>query len=201
MINSIEKTMDEDLICGVDEVGRGPLAGPVVACAVIMPKEEIEGVNDSKKLSKKKRLTLYEKIKNHALAVGYGIKGPEVIDKVNIKQATILAMEEAVENLVNSYSVKPEIVLVDAETLNLEYRSISYIKGDSLSYNIACASILAKVFRDSMFEKYDKEYPGYGFLTNVGYGTKAHREALASFGLTPIHRRSFLGNLEVEDGK
>ncbi len=179
-----------NLIAGIDEAGRGPLAGPVVAAAVILPKGcLIEGVNDSKKLSEKKREKLYDDIIENAIAWGVGIKDNNVIDEINILEATRFAMHEAIENL----QVKPDFIFIDAEkkvdTDKIPYLPI--IKGDALSISIAAASIIAKVTRDRMMREYDKEYPEYGFEKHKGYGTKVHVEAIKEHGLTPIHRRSF----------
>ena len=168
-----------ELIAGVDEVGRGPLAGPVVAAAVILPKLcKIKGLNDSKKIPKSK---------HKAVAVGIGVKDNHVIDDVNIYEATKLAMIEAIENL----SPQPEQLLIDAMTLDLPIGQTSIIKGDANSLSIAAASIVAKVTRDKMMADYDQEYPGYAFAKNAGYGTKEHLSGLDKLGVTPIHRRSF----------
>lgn len=176
-------------ICGVDEAGRGPLCGPVVAAAVILPKDVyIEGVNDSKKLSEKKRENLYDDIMEKALAVGVGISDVDVIEKVNILNATKLAMIQAIENL----KVKPEYVLVDGnQRIDIAIPLDTVVKGDAKSESIACASIIAKVTRDRMLIKYDEKYPEYGFAKHKGYGTKVHIEAIKKHGLTPIHRPSF----------
>lgn len=189
-----EDKLDQKLICGIDEVGRGPLAGPVVAAAIVMPKEKIEGVKDSKKLTKKRREVLDGEIRAKALALGFGISSPQEIDEINIKEATIKAMEEALATL--RKTLEPDLVLVDAEKIHTDLEIEALIKGDDISYNIACASIVAKVFRDRLMEDYAKIYPGYSFETNMGYGTKAHREALAERGYTPIHRLSFLTKME-----
>ena len=178
-------------IAGIDEVGRGPLAGPVVAAAVILPKDAlIEGVNDSKKLSEKKREKLYDDIINNALAWGVGIVDHTVIDEINILNATRKAMKLAIEDL----KVKPDFILIDAEkkvdTDGIPYLPI--IKGDALSISIGAASIIAKVTRDRMMREYDKIFPMYGFEKHKGYGTKAHVEALKEFGPCMIHRQSFL---------
>lgn len=186
------------LIAGIDEVGRGPLAGPVVSCAAIMPNGEfIEGVKDSKKLSEKKRILLDEKIRENAIAIGIGIVDEKTIDNINIKQATRLSMKYAVENLIdkNGNKIIPEILFIDAENIDLNIKQVSLIKGDDHCYNIACASIVAKVFRDSMFVEYEQEYPGYDLIKNKGYGTKSHREAILKLGVTPIHRKTFLKKL------
>ena len=177
------------LIGGMDEAGRGPLAGPVVAAAVIMPLDDIiEGVDDSKKLSEKKRERLFDEI--IALAVAYKIVAVDekVIDEINILNATKRAMTECVAGL----SVKPDIVLVDAVKLALEVPTKAIIKGDALSYSIAAASILAKVYRDRLMREYDLIYPEYGFAKHKGYGTKEHIDAIRTVGPSPIHRRTFI---------
>lgn len=176
-------------ICGVDEVGRGPLAGPVVCAAVIMPLDDIiEGVDDSKKLSAKKREMLCEKILKTAVAYSICRVEPQIIDEINILQATRLCMKNAVESL----SVAPDFVLTDGNmTLDISVPQRSIIKGDALSYSIGAASIIAKVYRDKLMADYAEIYPQYGFESNVGYGSKAHMQAIERFGLTPIHRRSF----------
>lgn len=175
-------------IAGVDEVGRGPLAGPVVSAAVILPEDfNIVGINDSKQLSLAKRNELFDIIQEKALAVGVGIKDAAVIDQVNIYEASKLAMLEAIEQM----PIQPDHLLVDAMTLPLPVSQESIIKGDAKSVSIAAASIIAKVTRDRMMEEYDVTYPGYGFPNNAGYGTKEHLTALEDLGVTPIHRRSF----------
>ena len=186
------------LIAGVDEAGRGPLAGPVVAAAVIMPLDAfIEGVNDSKKLSAKKREILYEMITERALAVGVGIVGEKEIDTINILNAAKKAMAEAV----NGLAVKPEHVLVDAVKIpGIEVGQTPIIKGDALSYSIAAASIIAKVTRDRIMVEYSKKYPEYGFESHKGYGSKAHIEKLKEIGPCGIHRRTFIKNF-VGEGK
>lgn len=177
------------LIAGMDEAGRGPLAGPVVAAAVIMPLDDIiEGVDDSKKVSEKKREMLYDKIIEKAIAYKICLADEKVIDEINILNATKKAMTECVEGL----SVRPDIVLVDAVKLALEVPTKAIIKGDALSYSIAAASILAKVYRDRLMREYDMIYPAYGFAKHKGYGTKEHIDALCSVGPSPIHRRSFI---------
>lgn len=180
-------------ICGIDEVGRGPLAGPVVACAVVLPKDvTILYLNDSKKLSEKKRELLYDEIMEKAVAVGIGAVGPARIDEINILQATYEAMREAISKL----SVKPDILLNDAVTIpQVDIRQIPIIKGDAKSISIGAASIMAKVYRDHMMEEYDKVFPGYDFASNKGYGSKEHIEALHRLGPCPIHRCSFLKNI------
>lgn len=178
-----------NLICGIDEAGRGPLCGPVVAGAVILPKDMyIEGVNDSKKLTEAKREKLYDDITKNAIAWSFGISDVNFIEEVNILNATRLAMKQAVESL----KISPEYALVDAEKkvpINVPYLPI--IKGDSLSQSIAAASIIAKVTRDRMLIEYDRLYPEYGFINNKGYGTATHTAAIKEYGLCPIHRPSF----------
>lgn len=183
------------LICGIDEVGRGCLAGPVVAAAVVLPKEpRVEGVRDSKKLSPKKREEINRVIREQALAIGLGTVQPEIIDQINIKQATRLAMKLALEDLKDNGGspILPDIVLVDAEEIETKLPQRCILHGDDLIYQIAAASIVAKVYRDQMFESYEEQYPGYGLASNKGYGTKAHFEGIEAKGITPIHRRSFL---------
>ena len=177
-------------IAGVDEVGRGPLAGPVVTAAVILPQGfDLLGVNDSKKLSEKRREELYEKIMETALAVSIGMRDWQRIDEINILNATREAMTDAIRNL----PLSPDIVLIDALTLDLpEIPQMPLVKGDSRSISIAAASIIAKVTRDRMMVEYAGQYPGYAFEKNKGYGTKAHYEGLDRLGACPIHRRSFL---------
>lgn len=176
-------------ICGVDEAGRGPLCGPVVAAAVILKKDDkIEGVNDSKKLSEKKREKLYDEIIKKAIAVGVGVSDVEVIEDINILNATKKAMCEAISNL----KIKPEYVLIDGnQPIDISIPFDTVVKGDLKSESIAAASIIAKVTRDRLLREYDKQYPEYGFAKHKGYGTKAHIEAIKKYGLTPIHRPSF----------
>ena len=177
-----------DLIAGVDEVGRGPLAGPVVAAAVILPKAcKIPGLNDSKKIPKSKHKEIYEAVLQNAVAIGIGIKDNQVIDQVNIYEATKLAMMEAIGQL----EPQPQHLLIDAMRLDLPIPQTSIIKGDANSLSIAAASIVAKVTRDQMMEEFDCEYPGYDFTQNAGYGTAKHLAGLDKLGVTPIHRRSF----------
>ena len=177
-----------DLIAGVDEVGRGPLAGPVVAAAVILPKAcKIPGLNDSKKIPKSKHKEIYEAVLQNAIAIGIGVKANHVIDQVNIYEATKLAMMEAIGQL----EPQPQHLLIDAMKLDLPISQTSIIKGDANSLSIAAASIVAKVTRDHMMEEFDKEYPGYDFAQNAGYGTAKHLAGLDKLGVTPIHRRSF----------
>lgn len=180
-------------ICGIDEVGRGPLAGPVVAGAVILPKDcDILYINDSKKLSEKKREELYDKILETAVAVGIGYNTPARIDEINILQATYEAMREAVGRLFP----KPDLLLNDAVTIpKISIRQVPIIKGDAKSISIAAASIVAKVTRDRLMVKYDEIYPEYGFAANKGYGSVLHIEAIRKYGATPIHRKSFIKNL------
>ncbi len=179
-------------ICGVDEAGRGPLCGPVSVCAVIMPMDDvIEGVNDSKKLSEKKRESLYEEITKKALSFKCVMLDNEVIDEINILEATKRAMREAVMGL----KVQPDVVLIDAVKIALPYETKSIIKGDATSYAIACASIIAKVERDRVMAELDAKYPEYGFKKHKGYGTKAHIEAIKQYGPTPVHRKTFIRNI------
>ena len=177
-----------ELIAGIDEVGRGPLAGPVVAAAVILPKGcKIRYLNDSKKIPKSKHEAIYNEIIEHAVAVGVGVKDAAVIDQVNIYEATKLAMLEALGQL----SQEPEHLLIDAMKLDTPIPQTSIIKGDANSLSIAAASIVAKVTRDKMMADYDKEFSGYGFAKNAGYGTSEHLEGLNKLGITPIHRKTF----------
>lgn len=179
-------------ICGIDEVGRGPLAGPVVAGAVILPKDcDILYINDSKKLSEKKREELYDIIMEKAVAVGLGYATPERIDDINILQATYEAMRDAIKNM----GIMPDILLNDAVTIpGVDCKQVPIIKGDAKSISIGAASIIAKVTRDRLMVDYDLIYPEYGFASNKGYGASAHIEALKKYGPTPIHRRSFIKN-------
>lgn len=176
------------LVAGIDEVGRGPLVGPVVAAAVILPKNFCdERINDSKKLSEKMRNELYEVICDNAISIGIGIISNERIDRINIYQATKEAMKEAIRNL----DIKPEYLLIDAMKLDIGIPLLSIIKGDSKSQSIAAASIIAKVIRDNMMYELDKKYPMYDFANNKGYGTKKHIEAIRKYGIISEHRRSF----------
>ncbi len=177
-------------ICGIDEVGRGPLAGPVVAGAVILPKDcDILYINDSKKLSEKKREELYDVIMERAVSVGLGYVAPARIDEINILQATYEAMREAVSKL----TVKPDLLLNDAVTIpQVDIRQVPIIKGDAKSISIGAASIVAKVTRDRLMVQYDEVYPEYGFASNKGYGARAHIDALKKYGPCPIHRRTFI---------
>lgn len=187
---------NEGLICGIDEVGRGPLAGPVVAGAVILPKNcEILYLNDSKQLSAEKREQLYDVILEHAVAVEIGIVSPQRIDEINILQATYEAMRQAIEKL----NPQPAVLLNDAVRIpQVAIQQVPIIKGDAKSVSIAAASIVAKVTRDRMMEQYEEVFPGYGFARNKGYGSKEHIEALQTMGPTAIHRRSFIGHFVKE---
>ena len=180
------------LIAGVDEAGRGPLAGPVAVASVIMPldKDIIEGVNDSKKLTEKKREKLFDEIIEKAIAYHIELVDHKTIDEINILNATKLGMKTCIEKL----AIKPDLVLIDAVKLDVQVPTESIIKGDAKSYNIACASILAKVSRDRLMLELDAIYPEYGFKKHKGYGTKAHIEALKQFGKCDIHRNSFIKN-------
>ncbi len=183
-----------ETICGIDEAGRGPLAGPVVVAAVIMPRDSfIEGVNDSKKVSEKKRELLYDLITKEAIAWGVGIIDQKEIDRINILNATKEGLTTAIKNL----EVKPDRIIVDAlkgiDTLGIPYTSI--IKGDAKCYSIAAASIIAKVTRDRIMRQWDEIYPQYGFEKHKGYGTAMHMQAIREYGLCPLHRRSFTKNI------
>lgn len=185
--NCIEKGYK--LIAGVDEAGRGPLAGPVVSACVIMPLDDIiEGVDDSKKLSEKKRDLLFDKIIEKAIAYKISVVSEKVIDEINILNATKMSMKECIEGM----EIKPDIVLVDAVKLEMEVPCVPIIHGDALSYSIAAASILAKVSRDRIMQEYDKVYPQYLFAKHKGYGTKMHIEAIKEHGSCEIHRKTFI---------
>ena len=177
-------------ICGIDEAGRGPLAGPVAAAAVILPRDcQILFLNDSKKLSEKKRGELFQEIKEKAVSYGIGIVSPERIDEINILQATYEAMRQAISQL----SPSPDLLLNDAVTIpGVDIRQIPIVKGDAKSVSIAAASILAKVTRDEMMKEYDRIFPEYGFAKHKGYGTAAHIAAIREYGPCPIHRRTFI---------
>jgi ribonuclease HII len=182
-------------VAGVDEVGRGCLFGDVVAAAVILPVNcRIEGINDSKKLSEKKREKLFDIIYEQAVAIGIGRVDSETIDRINIKQASRLAMKLAVEQL----PTPPDYLLVDAEKVDVPIRQLAVIHGDALSQSIAAASIVAKVTRDRLCLKWDLDFPEYGVAIHKGYATKAHRERIAEYGASPLHRRSFLSNIRIE---
>ena len=195
-LKQIEKELYErgfENICGIDEAGRGPLAGPVVVAGVIMPKDSmIEGINDSKKISEKKREKLYDLIIEEAISYSVAIIGQDVIDDINILNATKQGVTQVIEGL----DVKPNLIVVDAlthiNTKGIPYESI--IKGDAKCYNIAAASILAKVTRDRIMRQWDEIYPQYGFINHKGYGTAAHIAAIKEYGLCPIHRKSFTKN-------
>ena len=189
---------DYEYIAGIDEVGRGPLAGPVVTCAVILPKDcDILYINDSKQLTQKKREELYEEITAKAISYGIGISSPQRIDEINILQANYEAMRQSIKNL----SVIPDILLNDAVTSpEVRIPQVPIIKGDTKSISIAAASIVAKVHRDRLMVEYDKQYPGYGFASNKGYGSEEHVQAIKKLGPSPIHRKSFLSNLVNRDG-
>ncbi len=180
-------------VAGIDEAGRGPLAGPVVAAAVILDrKKDVSGINDSKKLSEKKRNLLYSVITKEALAIGIGVVDEATIDLINIKNATHLAMKKAIENL----KLEPDFLLIDAESLkDIKIPQLAIIKGDCRCFSIAAASIIAKVERDRIIVSYESIYPGYGFARHKGYGTKEHFECIRKYGLLPIHRRTFTKNV------
>ena len=195
-LKELKKQEDElrnrgfNMICGIDEAGRGPLAGPVVVASVIMPADSmIEGVNDSKKVSEKKREKLYDQILEEAISYGVGIVGQDEIDEINILNATKKGLTMSLKEL----TVKPDLIIVDAlthiDTMGIPYESI--IKGDAKCYSISAASIIAKVTRDRIMREWDKVYPEYGFEKHKGYGTSAHIEAIKKYGLCPIHRKSF----------
>ena len=190
------KYSDLGAVAGIDEAGRGPLAGPVVAAAVILPKDIfLPLLNDSKKVTEKRRDVLFDQIKQEAIAYGIGIASNALIDEINILQATYEAMREAISKL----SKTPDILLVDAVHIpNISLKQVGIVKGDAKSVNIAAASILAKVTRDRLMLEYDKIYPEYGFASNKGYGTAKHIEALKAYGACDIHRRSFIGNFVGE---
>ena len=194
-----EKYKAYTYIAGVDEVGRGPLAGPVVAACVILDRnKQILYLNDSKKLSEKKRESLYKEICESAVAYGIGVVSPARIDEINILNATYEAMRAAISNL----KLKPDILLNDAVHIpKVDIKQVSIIKGDAKSVSIAAASIVAKVSRDRLMVEYDSLYPEYKFAKNKGYGTKEHISAIKEHGLCPIHRRSFVGNIVTDDGK
>ena len=180
-----------NLIAGLDEVGRGPLAGPVVTACVIMQYDEmIDGVFDSKRVSAKKREKLYDLILEKAIAYSITLETEKTIDEINILQAT----KKSMVNSYNGLNVKPDVLLVDAVKLDVDCQTIPIIKGDSTSYAIACASIVAKVYRDRLMDQYHEQYPMYDFINNKGYGTKKHIDALKTYGKCPIHRQSFISN-------
>ncbi len=196
-----ERIADTKYVCGIDEVGRGPIAGPVVACAIVMPRgEKIAGVRDSKKLSEKRRELLNQAILSSCVAVGIGSKSPQVIDEINIRQATLLAMKEALLCLKTKQGrvLTPDFVVIDAERIDTRCEQISVIKGDDRIYAVSCASIVAKVYRDHLMIRYGADHPEYGFAKHKGYGTKAHYAAIRQHGLLPIHRRSFIHGKDLE---
>lgn len=190
------KYSDLGAVAGIDEAGRGPLAGPVVAAAVILPKDIfLPFLNDSKKVTEKRRDVLFDQIKQEAIAYGIGIASNALIDEINILQATYEAMREAISKL----NKTPDILLVDAVHIpDINIKQVGIVKGDAKSVNIAAASILAKVTRDRLMLEYDKIYPEYGFASNKGYGTAKHIEALKAYGACDIHRRTFIGNFVGE---
>ena len=190
------KYSDLAYVAGIDEAGRGPLAGPVVAAAVILPKDIfLPFLNDSKKVMEKRRDVLFDEIKQNAIAYGIGIASNTLIDEINILQATYEAMREAI----NSLEKKPDVLLVDAVHIpDINIKQVGIVKGDAKSVNIAAASILAKVTRDRIMAEYDKIYPDYGFASNKGYGTATHIAALKEVGPCAIHRKSFIGNFVSE---
>lgn len=192
MLQFEKKYSNYKCICGIDEAGRGPFAGPVVAGAVVLPVGlKIQGLNDSKKISKAKREELFDEIKEKAISYGVGMASPQRIDEINILQATYEAMRDAISNL----KVEPDILLNDAVTIPLvQTKQVAIIKGDARSLSIAAASIIAKVTRDRIMEKYALEYPQYGFENHKGYGSLEHRNALKEFGQCPIHRKTFIHN-------
>ncbi|WP_066914989.1 ribonuclease HII [Streptococcus sp. DD12] len=188
------------LIGGVDEVGRGPLAGPVVAACVVLPRGlVIAGLNDSKKIAKSQHRVVYDRVVGQALAVGIGLVSNEVIDRINIYEATKVAMTEAIKQV--QAQLVLDALLIDAMTLEVPLYQKSLIKGDAKSLSIAAASIVAKVTRDQLMADYDKQYPGYDFSHNAGYGTAKHIQALKQLGLTPIHRKTFAPVKEMVDGR
>ncbi len=197
-LKKFEKNLYDEgtnLICGIDEAGRGPLAGPVAVGAVVMKKDsELEWVNDSKKVTEKRREILYDRIIEDSLAWSVQLASQEEIDSINILNATKKGLTLCVEDIIKQLSKKPDIILVDAlkeiDTFNIPYESI--IKGDATCYSISCASILAKVTRDRLMRQYDEIYPQYGFAKNKGYGTKDHIEALKKYGPCPLHRKTFI---------
>ncbi|HHV38742.1 MAG TPA: ribonuclease HII [Tepidimicrobium sp.] len=187
-----------ELIACIDEVGRGCLAGDVLACALIMPRGIIiDGITDSKKLTARRREELHRKIMKRAIAIGIGRVDPETIDRINIKESTRLAMRQAVLNLADRAGnlVIPDYLLVDAENVPMDIPQMNIIKGDTKSHGIACASIVAKVFRDELCKEWASKYPGYKIEKNKGYGTREHREAIRRIGPSPVHRMSFLKNI------
>ncbi|MBC8590492.1 ribonuclease HII [Wansuia hejianensis] len=200
-MNDFEKEIYEqgyECIAYIDEVGRGCLAGDVVACAIVMPRGLlIDGVKDSKKLSEKKRESLYDIITKEAIGIGIGRVNSKIIDEINIKKSTRLAMKKAVESITTKSGqiIYPDFLLIDAEKVDIDIPQKSIIKGDDKSHGIACASIVAKVYRDRLCLEWDKEYPGYNIKKHKGYGTKEHRENIKRLGSSNIHRVTFLKNI------
>ncbi len=190
MMEFERKYSEYDYICGIDEVGRGPLAGPVVAAAVILPKDSYyQYLNDSKKVTEKRRNKLYDEITTEAVSYGIGLVSPDIIDDINILQATYIAMKKAIDAL----SIRPQMILVDAVHIpDIGIPQVGIVKGDAKSISIAAASIVAKVYRDRLMTEYDALYPEYKFAKNKGYGTKEHMQALHEIGMSPIHRKSFV---------
>lgn len=190
MMEFERKYSEYDYICGIDEVGRGPLAGPVVAAAVILPKDSYyQYLNDSKKVTEKRRNRLYDEITTEAVSYGIGLVSPDIIDDINILQATYVAMKKAIDAL----SIRPQMILVDAVHIpDIGIPQVGIVKGDAKSISIAAASIVAKVYRDRLMTEYDALYPEYKFAKNKGYGTKEHMQALHEIGMSPIHRKSFV---------
>lgn len=190
MMEFERKYSEYDYICGIDEAGRGPLAGPVVAAAVILPKDSYyQYLNDSKKVTEKRRNKLYDEITAEAVSYGIGLVSPDIIDDINILQATYVAMKKAIDAL----SIRPQMILVDAVHIpDIGIPQVGIVKGDAKSISIAAASIVAKVYRDRLMTEYDALYPEYKFAKNKGYGTKEHMQALHEIGMSPIHRKSFV---------
>ena len=190
MMEFERKYSEYDYICGIDEVGRGPLAGPVVAAAVILPKDSYyQYLNDSKKVTEKRRNKLYDEITAEAVSYGIGLVSPDIIDDINILQATYVAMKKAIDAL----SIRPQMILVDAVHIpDIGIPQVGIVKGDAKSISIAAASIVSKVYRDRLMTEYDALYPEYKFAKNKGYGTKEHMQALHEIGMSPIHRKSFV---------
>ena len=190
MMEFERKYSEYDYICGIDEVGRGPLAGPVVAAAVILPKDSYyQYLNDSKKVTEKRRNKLYDEITTEAVSYGIGLVSPDIIDDINILQATYVAMKKAIDAL----SIRPQMILVDAVHIpDIGIPQVGIVKGDAKSISIAAASIVAKVYRDRLMTEYDALYPEYKFAKNKGYGTKEHMQAMHEIGMSPIHRKSFV---------
>lgn len=198
MLDYEKNYKDFKLIAGMDEAGRGPLAGPVVsACVIMEPNYKNDIINDSKKLTAKTREKLFDEIIHNSISYGVGIIDNNIIDQINILNATKKSMQTAFEKL----TVKPDLLLIDAVNLNVNIRSEAIIKGDTLSFNIAAASIIAKVTRDKLMQEFDKIYPGYAFAKNKGYGTKEHITNLRKLGISKIHRKTFLKNLYNEQCK